>query len=50
MEPGRADYEIRMSIWDRIDSIPVGTRLNIFIGILSFVAVAGFFYAIGAGK
>jgi hypothetical protein len=47
MEPGEGDYEARMSIWDRIESIPVETRVNIFLGILAFVAVAGFFYAIG---
>lgn len=34
-------------LWDKVELIPVGTRLNLFLGILSFVAVAGFFYAIG---
>ena len=34
-------------LWDKIDEVPVGTRLNIFVGVLAFAAVAGFFFAIG---
>lgn len=34
-------------LWDQVDLIPIGTRINIFILVLSFVSTAGFFYAIG---
>ncbi len=34
-------------LWDKVDLIPVKTRLNIFVGILAFAATAGFFYAMG---
>ena len=35
------------NLFDEIEKISVETRVNIFLGVLSFVAVAGFFYAIG---
>ena len=32
-------------MWDRVDRIPVKTRLTIFVLVLGFVVIAGFFYA-----